>query len=408
MPVYEYTALNSKGKNISGVIDAESIQIVRQKLRVSQIFPISIKEVYETGAKKESSPLAFKRLFVRISLSDVSMMTRQLATLVGAGFPLVSAIDTLIPQTKSHPFKKLLTQIKDSIVEGNSFSVAIAQYPGIFSPLYVNMVHAGETSGTLEIVLNRLADITEKQRTLYYRIKSALAYPALMTIIGIFVLILLLTFIVPSITAVFADMDQVLPAPTLLLIAVSNFLKSYGWVVFIALVIILLFLRGISKTARGRYLFDRLYLSLPGIGLLINKLAVARFARTLGSLLDNGISMMPALDIVKNITGNILIANAIEGAAQEVGKGQELYAALAAADIFPNLSIQMIQVGEHSGELETMLDKIADVYENEVESTVMGMTSLLEPVMILIMGVIVGFIVLSICLPIFEMNQLVL
>lgn len=408
MPVYEYTALNSKGKNISGVIDAESIQIVRQKLRVSQIFPISIKEVYETGAKKESSPLAFKRLFVRISLSDVSMMTRQLATLVGAGFPLVSAIDTLIPQTKSHPFKKLLTQIKDSIVEGNSFSVAIAQYPGIFSPLYVNMVHAGETSGTLEIVLNRLADITEKQRTLYYRIKSALAYPALMTIIGIFVLILLLTFIVPSITAVFADMDQVLPAPTLLLIAVSNFLKSYGWVVFIALVIILLFLRGISKTARGRYLFDRLYLSLPGIGLLINKLAVARFARTLGSLLDNGISMMPALDIVKNITGNILIANAIEGAAQEVGKGQELYAALAAADIFPNLSIQMIQVGEHSGELETMLDKIADVYENEVESTVMGMTSLLEPVMILIMGVVVGFIVLSICLPIFEMNQLVL
>lgn len=408
MPVYEYTALNSKGKNISGVIDAESIQIVRQKLRVSQIFPISIKEVYETGAKKESSPLAFKRLFVRISLSDVSMMTRQLATLVGAGFPLVSAIDTLIPQTKSHPFKKLLTQIKDSIVEGNSFSVAIAQYPGIFSPLYVNMVHAGETSGTLEIVLNRLADITEKQRTLYYRIKSALAYPALMTIIGIFVLILLLTFIVPSITAVFADMDQVLPAPTLLLIAVSNFLKSYGWVVFIALVIILLFLRGISKTARGRYLFDRLYLSLPGIGLLINKLAVARFARTLGSLLDNGISMMPALDIVKNITGNILIANAIEGAAQEVGKGQELYAALAAADIFPNLSIQMIQVGEHSGELESMLDKIADVYENEVESTVMGMTSLLEPVMILIMGVVVGFIVLSICLPIFEMNQLVL
>lgn len=408
MPVYEYTALNSKGKNISGVIDAESIQIVRQKLRVSQIFPISIKEVYETGAKKESSPLAFKRLFVRISLSNVSMMTRQLATLVGAGFPLVSAIDTLIPQTKSHPFKKLLTQIKDSIVEGNSFSVAIAQYPGIFSPLYVNMVHAGETSGTLEIVLNRLADITEKQRTLYYRIKSALAYPALMTIIGIFVLILLLTFIVPSITAVFADMDQVLPAPTLLLIAVSNFLKSYGWVVFIALVIILLFLRGISKTARGRYLFDRLYLSLPGIGLLINKLAVARFARTLGSLLDNGISMMPALDIVKNITGNILIANAIEGAAQEVGKGQELYAALAAADIFPNLSIQMIQVGEHSGELETMLDKIADVYENEVESTVMGMTSLLEPVMILIMGVVVGFIVLSICLPIFEMNQLVL
>jgi len=293
-------------------------------------------------------------------------------------------------------------------VEGSSFSGAISQYPGTFSSLYVNMVHAGETSGTLEIVLERLADITEKQQALNFRIRSALAYPVLMTFLGTLVLILLLAFIVPSITAVFNDMNQALPTPTLILIAVSGLLKSYGWVLLIAIIAIVIVCRSIKKTAKGSYLIDKSLLSLPFIGLLTRKLAVARFSRTLGSLLENGVSMLPALEIVKNIVGNVLISNAIESAAKEVGKGQGLHQSLAASKIFPNLPLQMIQVGEQSGELETMLTKIADVFENEVESTVMGLTSLLEPFMILIMGVIVGFIVLSICLPIFEMNQLVM
>ncbi|MFC1814434.1 type II secretion system inner membrane protein GspF [Thermodesulfobacteriota bacterium] len=408
MPVYEYTALNTKGKTVSGVIDAESAIAVRQKLRISKVFPVSIKEVQDASVKKETSRFSFKRPFSRISLSEVSMMTRQLVTLVGAGFQLVSALDTLIPQTKSHTLKKLLTQIKDALVEGSSFAGAISQYPGIFSSLYVNMVHAGETSGTLEIVLERLADITEKQQALNIRIRSALAYPALMTVIGMIVLILLLTFIVPSITAIFTDMNQVLPTPTLILIAVSGLLKSYGWVLLIAIAAMIIVLRSIKKTARGQYLMDKALLSLPVIGLLYKKLAVARFSRTLGSLLENGVSMLPALEIVKNIVGNVLISNAIESTTKEVGKGQSLHQSLAASNVFPNLPLQMIQVGEQSGELEAMLTKVADVFENEVESTVLSMTSLLEPVMILIMGVIVGFIVLSICLPIFEMNQLVM
>jgi general secretion pathway protein F len=283
----------------------------------------------------------------------------------------------------------------------------LSLYSGTFSSLYVNMVQAGETSGTLEIVLERLADITEKQQALKQRIRSALYYPVFMSLVGALVLFLLLTFIVPSITSIFTDMDQVLPAPTRFLIGISGFFKIYWWLILIFIAGILLTFKGIKKTVKGRYLFDKTTLFLPGFGLLAKKLAVARFARTLSSLLENGVSMLIALGIVKNIVGNVLISDVIEEASKEVGKGQGLGSSLAGSEVFPDLSIQMIQVGEQSGELENMLNKIADVFENEVETSIMSMTSLLEPVMILIMGVVVGFIVLSICIPIFEMNQLI-
>ncbi len=407
MPVFEYTALDVKGKTASGIIDAESGSVARQKLRTSGIFPISINEAKQIPAKKESKAFLPSTLFARIRSSDVSMMTRQLATLVGSGFPLVSALDALIPQTRSQVFKKNIAQIKDSVVEGNSFAGALSHYPGTFSSLYINMVRAGETSGTLEIVLDRLADITEKQQALKSRIRSALAYPVLMSFIGAGVLFLLLAFIVPSITSIFTDMGQVLPAPTRFLIAASELFKFYWWVIIIIVVGLFFFTRSIKKTVKGRYRIDKTKLFLPIIGNIIKKLAIARFARTLGSLLENGVSMLSALEIVKNIAGNVLIAKAVEEAAGEVEKGQGLGVSLGATEVFPLLPIQMIQVGEQSGELEAMLKRIADVYENEVETSIMSMTSLLEPVMILIMGVIVGFIVLSICLPIFEMNQLI-
>jgi general secretion pathway protein F len=407
MPVFEYTALDDRGKSTSGIIDAEGAQAARQKLRTSGIFPVSIKETQETEPKKGPGTFSLSSRFSRIKPVEVAMMTRQLATLVGAGFPLVSALDALVPQTKSHGFQKILAQIKDLIVEGNSFARALSNYPGQFSPLYVNMVRAGETSGTLEIVLERLADITEKQQALKNRIQTALAYPIFMLIIGTAVLSILLIYIVPSITSIFADMNQVLPTPTRILILLSDFLKSYWWSVFIIITAGAVFLHRVKKTAKGRYWIDKTMLFLPGIGILVKKLSVARFARTLGSLLENGVSMLIALDIVKNIAGNKLISDSVETAAIEVGKGQGLGVALAGSGIFPQLSIQMIQVGEQSGQLETMLTKISDVFENEVEITILRLTSYLEPVMILVMGSIVAFIVLSICLPIFEMNQLI-
>ena len=407
MPVFEYTALDDRGKSTSGIIDAEGARAARQKLRSSGIFPVSIQETQEAQPKKEPGTFSLASRLSRIKPVEVAMMTRQLATLIGAGFPLVSALDALVPQTKSHGFKKTLAQIKNLIVEGNSFARALSNYPGQFSPLYVNMVRAGETSGTLEIVLERLADITEKQQALKNRIQTALAYPIFMLIIGTAVLFILLIYIVPSITSIFAEMNQVLPTPTRVLIFLSDFFKSYWWSIFIILTAAAVFFNRTKRTVKGRYWIDKTMLLLPGIGILIKKLAVARFARTLGSLLENGVSMLIALDIVKNIAGNKLISDSVETAAIEVGKGQGLGVALSGSGIFPQLSIQMIQVGDQSGQLETMLTKISDVFENEVEITILRLTSYLEPVMILVMGSIVAFIVLSICLPIFEMNQLI-
>jgi len=407
MPVYEYTALDIKGKNVSGIVDADSATSARQKLRVSKVYPVTINKVSDHASGKEVKPATFQSLFTRVRPVDISIMTRQLATLIGAGFPLVSALDSLVPQTRSHAFKKVLAHIKDSIIAGNNFSDALSIYPNLFPPLYTNMVRAGESSGTLEIILERLAEISEKQMALNSRIKTVMIYPAIMATVGAIVLFFLLAVIVPDITSIFSEMDQVLPAPTRVLISISTLFQSFWWVVLIAVAVIMILFRMINKTTSGRFFMDRMTLVLPWVGTLTKKLATARFSRTLGSLLENGVSMLPALDIVKNIVGNTQIARTVESAAQEVEKGQGLGNSLSESNAFPYLSVQMIQLGENSGELEKMLNKIADVYENDVESSVLRMTTVLEPAMIILMGIIVGFIVFSICLPIFEMNQLI-
>ncbi len=407
MPVFEFTALDARGKTMTGIIDADGIQAARQKLRASGKFPVSIREAQEALAKKSRREFGLGAWFSRVKPADVAMITRQLATLIGAGFPLVSALDALLPQTHSHGLKRTLARVKDLVVEGNSFAHALAQFPGIFPPIYINMVRAGETSGTLEIVLERLAEITEKQQALSNRIQAALAYPVFMLFFGAVVLFILLTYIVPTITSIFADMKQALPTPTRVLIALSSFFRNYWWTILVFAAAAVVGARQFRRTEKGRRWSDRAILKLPMFGNLARKLAVARFSRTLGSLLENGVTLLVALDIVKNIVGNVLIADTVARAAEEVGKGKGLWLSLSEGRAFPMLSIQMIQVGEQSGELEKMLYKTADVFENEVETIIMRLTSYLEPVMILVMGGVVGFIVLSICLPIFEMNQLI-
>ena len=413
MPIYEYTALDLKGKNKTGTIDAESLRVARQKLKSLKIYPISVKQVDQfdlnSGAKEDKQ--SFLKLdsnpFSRVKASEVSMVTRQLATLLNAGFPLVSALKTLIPQAKTQALKKIISSVKDDIEGGKSFAVAISKYSSVFSPLYINMVKVGESSGTLEIVLERLADVTEKQQELSHRIKMAMAYPILMAGIGVLILFILITFIVPNIVSIFTDMQQNLPGPTKLLIDISDGLKLYWWVLILLIIFIVLIFKRMKKTKQGRYVIDKTLLKIPGLSSLIRKLAVARFSRTLGSLLKNGVSILNALAIVKNIVGNEIIADVIQDASKEVERGQNLNVALSRSNVFPYLSIQMMQVGEQSGKLEEMLEKIASVFEKEVETTVQALTSLLEPLIILVMAVVVSFIVLAICLPIFEMNQLI-
>jgi len=410
MPVFEYTALDQKGKNRSGIIDADSATDARQKLKNKSLYPTSLKEApdhLKTSSGSKGFNLNIQGLFTRVKTAEVTIMTRQLATLVGAGLPLVTAIGSLLPQTPNPAFKQTLAQIKDLIVEGNSFAKALEQYPKIFSELFINMVRAGEASGAIEIVLDRLAELSEKQQELRGRIRSALAYPIFMLFLGCAVLFILMAYIVPNITSIFDDMGQTLPGPTIFLISVSSFIEKFWWVILLLVAIVVIVLRQLVKTEKGKYTKDRLLLKFPLTGTLAQKLAVARFGRTLGSLIENGVSLIPALGIVKNVVGNVLIADIIDEAVDDIGKGEGLGNALSKSDIFPPISIQMIQVGEQSGELEKMLNKVADIYENEVESAILAMTSMLEPLMILTMGVLMGFVVISILLPIVEMNQLV-
>ncbi|MBF0204483.1 MAG: type II secretion system inner membrane protein GspF [Desulfamplus sp.] len=407
MTVFEYSALTNKGKKKNGIIDADSIFSAGSKLRQQNIFPVSINEINSEISNNHSHKSFFGSIpFSRISRSEISIITRQLATLISAGFPLVSAVSTLVPQTESKSFQRVLSKIKESIEEGKSFSQALSLYPSVFSAVYINMVHAGESSGTLELVLERLADITEKQEDTRKKIQTSLAYPILMSITGTGVLIFLITYIVPGIIKIFADMNQQLPAPTRLLISLSSFFQSFWWVVLMIPMIITIAIYGIRKTSKGLQMTDGFLLNIPKVGKLIKKNAVARFSRILGSLLANGVPMLTALDIARNTTGNSVIQQKIILATEIVKQGGDLGNALDGNREFLPLSVQMIKVGEKSGKLEQMLEKTAQLFERETESSLIAMTALLEPLIILFMGTVVGFIVLSICLPIFEMNQL--
>ena len=407
MPVYEYKALDIKGRNLKGIINAESLFAARQRLRETNIFPIDLNE---TSAEENKVPTgrSIGDFFKRIGLQEISVMTRQLATLLGASLPLVPSLTALISQTTHPRLKKTLAQIKEDVNEGNSFASSISHYPTIFSNLYINMVRAGEASGTLDIVLEKLADFNESQQALRGKIKAALAYPIFMFLIGSIVLFFLTTFVVPKITGIFSEMHQTLPGITIFLISISGFLKSFWMAIVLIIIGSFIGLKYIfTKTLRGQYLWDKIKLKMPLFGSLTHKMAVARFSRTLGTLLESGVPMLTALSIVKNVVNNRLIADSIAEASRDVEEGQNLSATLSRNRLFPPIVTQMISAGEQSGTLEKMLYKIADSLENEVESNITMMTSMLEPVMILIMGLLVGFIVISILLPIFEMNQLI-
>jgi len=408
MPVYEYTALDRAGKNKNGIIDADSLKAARQKLRGSGIFPVEVKETQAVPAGKEAATFALPVFFNRVKPDEVHVLTRQLATLLNAGIPLVAALDALIHQTTNASLKRVLSQIKDSVNEGNSLTHSLAEHPKIFSSIYINMVRAGEASGSLDLVLDRLAEFGERQQAVKSRFKAALVYPLFMACVGILILFFLLTFIVPNITRIFTEINQALPLPTLILIALSDFLKSYWWAVLLALAVCIIGLREAIKREKVRRMWDSLVFRLPVVGLVNRKIALARFTRTLGSLLQNGVPMLTALQIVQNIVNNVMMSQVIEEATEDVRAGRSLYNSLMQHEWFPPMVLQMISVGEHSGQLEAMLSKVADAYERDVEAHILGMTSLIEPVMILIMGIVVLFIVLSILMPIFDLNQMVL
>jgi general secretion pathway protein F len=405
MPVYAYRGLNPQGKNITGIVDAESPRAARLKLRRTGVFPTDLSEAQTEPSRREARSIS--RFFERVSPQDLSIMTRQLATLVSAGLPLVECLSALIEQVERERLKRILSQIREQVNEGSSLADALGQHPRIFSDLYVNMVRAGEASGALDVVLLRLADYTESSSELRSRIRSAMIYPVVMITFSLIILVFLITFVVPRVTRIFVESKQVLPVPTRVLLAMSNFFVQWWFLILGLIVIGGVAFRYWVRSPRGRLAYDRWVLRAPVFGKIFKKVAVARFSRTLSTLLKSGIGLLQSLDIVKNIVDNKVLFGAIEDARNAIREGQSVAPPLKKSGIFPPLMTHMIAVGERSGQLEEMLAKTADAYEGEVDTAVATLTSLLGPAMTILMGGMVLFIVLSILLPIFQMSQMV-
>ena len=404
MPIFEYEALNGAGKATHGIIDAESARSARAKLRSQGVYPTDIREEAEALAQQTPS---FFQLFSLVRSKDLAQATRQLSTLLEASIPLTASLSALIDQLGHPLLRKILTQVRESVREGNSLADALSHHPRVFSNLFIGMVRAGEVSGTLAPTLGRWADFSEQQVALRQRIRAAMTYPVFMFIIGLGVLFFLMTFVVPTVTKIFSDLGQALPWPTLVLISVSSFMSGFWWVLVGGIIVFILWLRRALRSEAGALFWDRLKLRLPLAGNLHRKLAVSRWARTLGTLLGGGIPLLQALEFSQGVVGNRLFSQALTQTRERVREGEEMALSLKSSGLFPSVVLEMISVGEKSGELGKMLEKGAQSLENEAESDLRGLVALLEPVMILVMGVGVGFIAVSILLPILEMSHIV-
>ncbi|HEX9113714.1 MAG TPA: type II secretion system inner membrane protein GspF [Nitrospirota bacterium] len=403
MPVYEYKGVTAAGKKVSGVQDAESLKAVRSRLKKDGVTVLEIHEGAGLRAMRRGSTAI--RFGVRVKLGDLANATRQLATLLSSGLPLMEALSVLVEQEEHEGLQAAMSSVRDSVREGASLADALQKNPKAFSQLYINMVSAGETSGTLEITLDRLADFLDEQVRFRGRISAALAYPAFMTIVGAGMLFFIFSFVMPRVVGMFEDMKQQLPLITLMLLATVRFLQNFWWALLLAIAGGVYWFRRYLRTQAGREAFDARILRMPVFGSLIRMIAVSRFTRTLGTLLESGVPTLTALDIVKSVVGNTVLANAIQQARENVREGEPIADPLKRSGLFPPVVVQMVAVGEKSGELEKMLLKISDSFDRTVETRVTGLMALMEPVIILAMGLIIGFIVIAIMLPMLEMSS---
>ncbi len=403
MPVYEYRGLTTAGKAVSGMIDADTAKGACLKLRNTGVFPT---ELEEGGSSGEPGMFSVKARAETISLKDQALLTRQLGTLISAGLPLVEALSALLDQVEKSASRGVLADIRERVREGSALSEAMACHPSSFSPLYTHMIAAGEASGALDEVLTRLADFQDNHIRLKNRMTTVLLYPIFMFTVGTIVLLLLITFIVPKITAVFTEMEQALPLPTVILLGVSKAFADY-WVWFLAVGTAgLLLLARALRTETGRDRYDAFLLKVPVVGTVVQMVAVSRFTQTLSTMLSSGVPLMQALGVVSRVVNNRVLERAINEARENIREGESLAAPLKRSGLIPPLATHMIAVGEKSGELEGMLIRVSQVYDAEVETATNRLTALLEPIMIVAMGMVVLFIVLAILLPIFEMSQM--
>jgi general secretion pathway protein F len=418
MPLYAWKGLDAGGKAINGTREADGPKGLRAVLRKDAVFLTEMREVVggkqgaaaatggvpaKTGLNRE---IDFARLFERVRPPEVAIFTRQLATLLKAGIPLAEGLSALAEQADNRKLQLILAGIRQRVNEGGALADALAQHPRVFPELYTNMVRSGEAAGNLDAVLDRLAQFLDDEIALRSKVASALTYPIIMLVLGAVVMGVLMVVVVPQIATVFEDSGKALPWNTRLLMLVAGLVGGYWWVVVPALVLLAVVLRRWARSTRGRAVVDRLSLKAPVLGPLLRYVAVARFSRTLSTMLASGVPLLTALEIVKKVLNNTVLERVVEQSRDTIREGESIAATLKKSGEFPSMMCHMVAVGERSGQLESMLENVAVAYERDVETKVGRLTALLSPLMIVFMGIGVGFMVFSILGPIMDMQQI--
>lgn len=400
MPYFKYVAKDEDGNSITDRIEAKDRSIALDMLRVKNLIILSVTEEKASNRAKAAAQK-------KVKAEELVIFSRQLATMVNAGIPLVQSLDILSEQMESPALRQIITQVRGDVEGGASLSAALEKHPKVFSVLYTNMVRAGETSGMLDEILDRVAGYLEKNNQLTRKVKSAMVYPAVVSLMAVGITMVLLLKVIPTFKDIFESLGGALPAPTQMLINLSDTLR-YSFVYVVAGLggLGFLFVKAIG-TPIGRRKFDQFKLDVPIFGTLLRKVAVARFSRTLSTLIRSGVPILGALEIVGKTSGNTVIEAAVEAARVGIREGESISAPLAKSKAFPPMVTRMISVGEESGELEKMLTKVADFYEDQVDAAVSGLTSLIEPLIIAFLGIVVGGIVVAMFLPIFKISELV-
>ncbi|MCE0484738.1 MAG: type II secretion system F family protein [Methylacidiphilales bacterium] len=400
MPKFSYTAVDARGKQATGFVEANDQNDAIAQIRQLGYYPQRLDESKGDASAKEARPMLRKR-GGRVKIRILTIFTRQLATLIDAGLPLLRSLNTLAKQERNPVMRSTMKYLAESVEGGSTFSEALAQHPGIFSKLYINMVKAGELGGVLEIVLTRLAEFQEKSQRIRGKVKSAMIYPIVVLCIAMLILSFLLVFIVPKFQQIFADAlpGQQLPAITRFVISISHMLIDRWYLVIGGIAAVVVGYKVLSSTTAGMIILDRIALRLPVFGDLLSKTAISRFSRTLGTLISSGVPILQALNITKDTAGNYVVATAIGKIHDSVKEGESVVEPMEASGVFPPMVTSMVQVGEETGQLPDMLIKVADVYETEVDNVVTSLTSILEPIMIVMLAVIVGTIVIALFMP---------
>ncbi len=399
MTVFRYSALTEDRRTTEGIVDAGTAREAREKLRRQGLFVTSIEEVDEDGGGKAFSLGSF---FRKRKMEQVTMLTRQLSTLIGVGLPIEEALTAVIEQTDSASLEAVLRRVRDGVRSGKSFADALAEHPAYFSELYVNVVRAGEASGNMDLTLNRLADYLSRQHRLRGKISAAMTYPVIMATVALGVVIFLLQFVIPKVEKMLTDMGRSLPLATRLLVGASAVVRDFWWVGLLIAVAAAVGVRFLLASEKGRFFLDNLLLRLPVFGALYRKQAVSRFAVTFATLLASGIPALQALGVVKKVVNNKVMEKTIENVRERITAGTDISTPIKKSGIFPPIVGYMIAIGEESGRLEEVLERIAESYDEELEVTTQKLTALMEPVMILILATVVGLIALSVILPILD------